>query len=162
MPFVEAFLRVDLKVKEYCTLPYPDHPRGCPNYGMRACCPPEAPVIHDVMDMDRPVFLVWSAFDLAAHVEKMMSKHPSWSYRQAACCLYWQGTARNALMETVNEVERGLYLQGQRPKSLMIPEALGIDVCLMMKEFAGIELEWPPRNLVYKVAVIQGVCTSDD
>ena len=36
---------VDYRARDWCRLPYPDHPRGCPNFGRRADCPPMAPLI---------------------------------------------------------------------------------------------------------------------
>jgi len=82
----------NLKSRGWCKLPYPGHPRGCPNYGKRDICPPKAPLIMDVPDP--PFILVGVSFDLGAWAKKLKKKHPHWSDKKARCCLYWQGKVR--------------------------------------------------------------------
>ena len=76
----------------WCAFRYPGHPKGCPNlYGR---CARRAPYIDDVLDVNRPMWLVFSEFDLAAHVEKMRVKHPDWTERQLRNVLYWQRVSK--------------------------------------------------------------------
>ena len=71
------------------------------------------------------------------------------SKRQLECCLYWQGTARKRLKERINEF---IFLADERYVVNTVPEAMGVNVTETMKR-VGIELEWPPVNLVYQIAM---------
>ena len=140
---------VERRVQKLCTLPYPDHPHGCTNYGRKAGCPPHDRTLWDVLDADRPVMVVWNDFNLAAHANRMRRKHPDWSDRQARCCLYWQGTARRQLRGRVDEV----LASNCELKAVYVPEALGVDVTETMRSI-GVELEWPPVFVVRQVALV--------
>jgi len=79
----------------------------------------------------------------------MRTKHPEWSERQLACCLYWQGTARKQLAERIKEFLKG---QDEHLVVLRCPEATGVNVTATMKTL-GIELERPPVIMAYQVAL---------
>lgn len=138
----------DLTVRRLCCRPYAGHPRGCPNYNRRTSCPPHARTLKTVLDLSRPCYCLWNAFDLFAHVECMKARHPAWSTRQLYCCLYWQGTARAQLKQIVTEFVR------THPRTLIVacPEACGVNVTATMKAL-GVSLEWPPRKIAYQVAL---------
>ena len=108
---------------DWCKFPYPNHPKGCPNYG-REGCPPKAPFIADVMDLRKPIYIAFSEFNLFAHVEKMRAKFPNWSERQLKCVLYWQGTSRKYMKQraTIAKSMTGANLV------LTCPEAHGVNV----------------------------------
>ena len=133
-------------VQSLCAMPYPNHPKGCPNFRHKAGCPPGVELFDRVYDLEAPVFVVYNVFDLAAHVAAMRERHPSWTERQLACCLYWQPRARKSLAEEAKRFARehpGLRLD-------RCPEARGVDVTETMR-LAGVELEWPPRNKAIQV-----------
>lgn len=136
------------EVRGLCRRPYPNHPRGCPNWGKRGSCPPKAKRFKDVFELGE-VFAIWTTFPFGEHVERMRQKHPDWSERQLACCLYWQGTARKNLNA---EIKR--FLIGN---PIMVvtrcPEAMGVDVTKTMLLGACERLEWPPRTVTYQVAM---------
>lgn len=135
-------------VRKLCTQPYPNHPKGCPNWGKRLTCPPAAPVLTEAFDCSKPFYVIWNRFPFGEHVARMKAKHPEWSDRQCRCCLYWQGTARKQLRQQVR-------LFQQRHLGLQVtycPEAIGVDVTATMKKI-GIELEWPPQQWAYQVAL---------
>lgn len=95
------------RVKTWCGLPYPGHPRGCPNYGgTRPHCPHNSPYITEVLDLKKPVYLVFSEFDLAAHVEVMRAKHFDWTDRQLRNVLYWQRRSKKQAMIRAVEIAR--------------------------------------------------------
>ena len=97
---------VQPEMRKLCRHPYPNHPKGCPNFNKKDGCPPSIPLIDKTMDLNREVYAVWNEYPFGEHVEKMRKKHPDWSGRQLACCLYWQGTARKALCnELVTHIE---------------------------------------------------------
>lgn len=94
-------LRYSLRVRNWCSLPYPGHRKGCPNYRNATHCPDQIPFITNVLDISKPMFIVHSEFDLAAHAARMKEKHPNWSERQCRNLLYWQGTSRKQLRDRV-------------------------------------------------------------
>ena len=140
---------LDPRVRGLCRRPYEGHPKGCPNWGKRPTCPPQAPLLGKLVDLSAPVFCVYNAFDLAGLVARMRTRHPHWTDRQAKCCLYWQGTARKALRRKVEE------FMASRPGSIALycPEANGVDVTATMASI-GVKLEWPPENVAYQVALV--------
>lgn len=148
-PAIEVVPRLDLHVRTICQRRYPGHPKGCPNWGKRHTCPPQAPLLGDLLDLDRPVYCLHNCFDLASHVARMRKRHPDWSERRLRCCLYWQGTARKQLRVKVDA-----FLE-KHPGHLtvFVPEACGVDVTATMRSI-GIELEWPPVSTVYQVALV--------
>jgi hypothetical protein len=139
---------VEPRMRGLCRLPYPGHPRGCPNFGRKAGCPPSCPMIGDAIDLGRPVFAIVNEFDLAAHVLRMRLRHPGWSERQLVCCLYWQPTARKHLTAKL------MAFLAAHPDyvSDACPEAGGVNVTETLRR-AGLELEWPPVKVARQVAL---------
>ena len=138
-------------VRSYCQRPYPNHPQGCPNFGKRDTCPPKCPYLEDIYDESKGFWIVWVEFDFAGHCKKMKQKHPDWSKRQIECCLYWQGSVNKELKK---EVREAMYNRGYGKWHITYcPEAMGVDVTQTMKNI-GVKLEWPPKNIVRKVALI--------
>jgi len=163
---------VDGKVRGLCRRRYPGHPKGCPNYGKRPTCPPAAKPIADVISLDLPVWIAWNEYDLAARVEELRAKHPTWSDRQLRCVRYWQGTARKALdlriLAWLNALQQGSTgysgclpnpvhpVYPCSPPGLVVvrcPEACGVNVTETMR-LVHVELEWPPVKIVRHVALI--------
>jgi predicted metal-binding protein len=144
---------IDPSVRALCARRYPGHPRGCPNHGKRPSCPPRAPLLTETLRLDRPVWVVWNRFDLAAHVERLREKHPGWSWRQLSCCLYWQGGARKKLNAEIKKMLTTLGAGAVHFAVIRCPEAQGVNVTETMRR-AGVELEWPPRTVTYQVALV--------
>jgi predicted metal-binding protein len=140
---------VDLNVRGLCTKPYPNHPKGCPNYGKKETCPPKCPELRHVLNLYRPIYAVYAEFNFGQHVKNMYKKHPEWTYRQASCCLYWQGSVRSKLKKYAAEQMRSL------PGTVLVtcPEAAGVNVTKSMRQ-AGVTLEWPPKNITRMVYLI--------
>ena len=137
-------------VRDLCTAPYPNHPKGCPNFGKRDTCPPRCKLLSEVLNLNEDVWALWATFDIGSHIEKMRRLHPSWSKRQLVCCLYWQGTVRKFLRV---ESERWLaeYMADtpqEKGKFIILtcPEATGVNVTQTMADI-GIDLEWPPEHV---------------
>ncbi len=139
---------VNSEVVALCRRRYHNHPRGCPNWGKKQGCPPKARPIAKVIDLRKPTYCIYNAFDLASHVNRMRERHPAWTHYQLRCCLYWQGTARKHLKEKIKMFLR-LFPEYT---VLRTPEACGVDVTATMAS-AGILLEWPPEHLAYQVAL---------
>lgn len=137
---------IDEGVRFLCLRPYPNHPKGCPNFNKKDTCPPKIKLWQEICDTRLATWIYYTRFDLKSHVERMKSKHPDWSDRQLNCCLYWQNSARKPLKEYIKENR----IPGQL--ITMCPEAMGINVTATMKNI-GIILEWPPVNWTYQVAM---------
>ena len=135
--------------QEMCKLPYPGHPKGCPNYGKRRACPPRQRLLPDIFNMTRPLYVICTSFDLKSHVSFLQKTHPTWSRRQLYCCLYWQGKARKNLKAAAEEFKKnnsGYFVS-------FCPEAMGVNVSSMMKKVVEVSLEWPVETIAYQVAI---------
>ena len=139
---------MDPTVRALCRQPYHGHPKGCPNWNTRPTCPPDAKMLTELLDVSSPMYCIYSAFDLASHVARMRARHPDWSDRKLACCLYWQGTSRKMLREIV----RRFLQEHPRCEIVYCPEACGVDVTATMASI-GVHLEWPPVAVAYHVAL---------
>lgn len=141
-------LVIDYRSREWCKLPYPDHKNGCPNYGKKAECPPEAPLIKDFIDLTIPHWFIVVKFNILAHIKRMKEKHPMWSDRQAKCVLYWQGTVRKTLRdECLN------FCRSSNRIFTLLPEAMGVQVIQTAKKI-GIPIEVKPKEFIHKIALI--------
>lgn len=135
--------------RSMCVLPYKNHKKGCPNYGKKPDCPPNVPMFDKVFDINKPIYAIFSTYDLHSHTEKMRKLHPNWTETQLLNVLYWQGTARKMLKESISKFNQIYKDKGYF--STTSPEAMGVDVTKTLQN-AGIQLEWPARDTVYKVA----------
>ena len=124
------------RVDRWCQMPYPDHPKGCPNFGQQDRCPPKAPHVSDYFDLSRPLYLVNSEFDLDAHARRMAKEHPHWTARQCRCVLYWQSTSRRHMRERAKAVMTWLGLNAMAE----VPEAMGVNVYATAR-LSGLKLE---------------------
>lgn len=140
------------RIRKLCTRPYPGHRKGCPNFNKRKGCPPKTKLVTSILDMQKPVWLVWNIFGFGAHVGTLRKKHPDWSERQLANCLYWQGKARKQLRVRVAKFLLGRGREAIYYKVLYIPEAHGVNVTATMAKH-GLALQWPPKDYTVQVAV---------
>lgn len=139
---------IQTSVRKLCCCSYPNHPKGCPNFGKKATCPPAVKCFEEVFNMAQPFYAIWTTFPFGEHVAKMKAIHPDWSSRQLECCLYWQGTARKKLKTEIARFKSG------HPNLFVTtcPEAMGVNVTATMAKI-GEQLEWPPKNITYQVAI---------
>ncbi len=152
MSIKKAKIIVDYKVKKLCKKPYYNHPKGCPNYNKRSSCPPQSNKIEDMIDLSKPTYVIFTTFDLKKHVHRMRRKHSRWTYRQLACCLYWQGITRKNLHQEILRFLDKTKKSKREYKVIKVPESFGVNVTSTMLGI-GHELEWPPKNKTYQVAV---------
>lgn len=140
--------QLDISVRGLCVKAYPGHTKGCPNFNHKKGCPPGAPLFNDVFDISKPVYAIVNSFNLKEHRERMQVAHPSWSLRQLDCCLYWQPKARKQLMAGIKQFLK----ENSEYHVTTCPEAMGIEITKALYS-VGIQLEWPPRNIAYQVAL---------
>lgn len=152
MPWTTVTVCVQHDVRGLCCKPYPGHARGCPNFGTKAGCPPQAPLIEAVLDLSRPVTAVYNVFDLAGHREWMRGLHPDWSPRQLDCCLYWQMGARKRLRDEIVKWTMESPFERLAMIAVETPEACGVNLTETMRS-AGIVLEWPPDRVAYQIVL---------
>ena len=143
-------LRINLKARDWCRLPYPDHPKGCPNYNHKATCPPKVCLVSDYFDLTEPLYLVAVHFDLGTHIQRMLGTHPKWSKRQARCVLYWQAGVNKGLAHEAQEL-CGFFRNGYGYTTC--PEAMGVNV-IATAQVCGIPIQTKPTDTVYKVAFV--------
>lgn len=134
--------------KAWCELSYPGHKKGCPNYGKS--CP--LPRVKTYFDLTKPHWFAIVKFNLEFHAIKMKYFHPGWSERQCRCVLYWQGSVRKLL-----DKECVSFINGRNLIWHKIPEAMGVDVMLTMKNI-GLYIETKPKIIVRKIALIGVPC----
>lgn len=140
-------LECEHKFQCFCRRPYPNHARGCPNHAKKQGCPPQ-PLINYVLNFKKPVYVVYTEFNIAQHAEKMKKLHPNWSERQIYCCLYWQPKARKAQRQEESKALKQYNLD----IVIKSPEAYGVNVDSLMKKLK-INLEWPPRKITRIVSL---------
>jgi len=140
-------IRLNPHTSDWCQLPYPNHPKGCPNFNKKPTCPPKAKWIEELVKP--PYFLVGVKFNLKTHITRMRAKHPKWSEKQLKCLLYWQPHINKKLRQTAER------LASQIPNSTVLytPEANGVHI-FKTCETIGITLERNPKNYVWKIAII--------
>lgn len=140
---------IDMQAREWCKLPYHGHPRGCPNFGRRAICPPQAPLVTDFLNLEKDTWLMVAAYELRAHMDRLASLYPHWSDLQLRNPLYWQGSVNSylrMLCENFTEKHSNVIFT-------LIPEAMGVHVFDTALRF-GLPLEKQPKKIVFKVALL--------
>jgi hypothetical protein len=142
-------LVVDYRAREWCKLPYPDHPKGCPNYGKKPACPPNAPLINEFIDLNKTIWFVVVKFNLGEHTKRMRIKYPNWSDRQARCVLYWQPRVNKRLKYLCKSYSEGI----ENSVYTTCPEAMGVNVIQTSKTL-GIPIHSRPKDVVYKIGLI--------
>ncbi len=147
IPLYGQELILDQRVRGWCKNRYHNHPKGCPNYGKRATCPPQAPQFENFIDIKKPMLLVVVSFKLKNHIENMRLKHPNWSEYQLRCVLYWQGGVRATLKKAVAEALK-VYPD---MISTDCPEAMGVHVIKTAKKWFDIKMI--PSDMAYKIAI---------
>lgn len=138
------------KVQDLCKCHYPNYPKGCPNYGKKETCPPQAKLINYILDLNKRVYLIWTDFDVGKHARRMKKKHPHWSEKQMYCCRYWQSTARKIHKEEIEKLQEKYKFK----KVIRSPEGNGVNVFGLMKKM-GVVLEWPPRKITRVISLAQ-------
>ena len=133
----------------WCTLPYPGHKNGCPNFGKNESCPPQAPYFLDIYKPD--VFVAFMRFDFGEFLSKKREIHPDWTERALRNPWHFQGHLDSRLRSFVNS-----ELDNPEFKNFIVvssPEAMGVNMHLTALR-AGVKLEWPPQKNMYRLALL--------
>ena len=149
----EVFVDERARDGTWCTMKYPNHPKGCPNFNKKDTCPPLAPKVEDLINVLGETYAVVYTFDLKAHAEKMKKKHEHWSRRQCRNPLYWQNSVRSKLRKMSHNLAVVLNtISAKKHIVLEIPEANGVNVFKTMAK-TGVFLKSDP-DIVRKVMLI--------
>lgn len=135
--------------RRWCSLPYYNHPKGCP---MQESCNRSFSKMHiydDVFNRQAISWCIWESFDLGAHAKKMKMLHSEWSSRMCRNLLYWQGGVRKRRQDKVKEFFRRKNLWG---KYACVTKGFGINTYATMKK-AGIILE-PIKD----IQMVRSIC----
>lgn len=134
-------------VRDWCKLSYPDHPKGCPMYNTRPSCPPQAPLLEDLVKP--PFYLVLQEFDLEQQEKRMKLKHPDWSVKMCRNPRYWQ---KSFMKQILAEAQQFLW---KFPQGMILvrPEANGVNLFSTCR-LHGVRLERNPQKIVKKMVLI--------
>lgn len=137
-----------LDAEKFCLKPYPNHPKGCPNYGKKKGCPPNLPKIEELLNFNKNVYLIYTEFNIGEHARRMKKMHPDWSDKQVYCVLYWQPKARKMQRQEEEKARK------EKDINLVLtsPEAMGVNIVSLMNKI-GVKLEWPPRKITRLVSI---------
>jgi len=160
------------KTRIWCQLPYPNHPKGCPNYNKNPICPPNAQYMESILNEYFHFYLIYAKFDLKRQRERMFSLHKNWSNKQANCLLYWQNSVKKQLADFIKIIismnknsnifllscGSGFNFTTLNQDIIYSMEAAGIDVFKTLKN-NGIHFELKPKN---KVILTTLLCSKDE
>lgn len=151
----------------WCTLPYPNHPNGCPNYNKNPLCPPNTQILDYKLDNYNAFYLVYAKFQLSEYIKEMLEKHPGWFYRQASCVLYWQGSVKRCIKTILKIIFRKnpdnqfyIFASGSGFKKVLCDqekiysmEAGGIDVFKTLRN-NDIKFEIKPKKFILLINLL--------
>jgi hypothetical protein len=147
---VNGILEINYACRNFCTIAYHGHKKGCPNFGVHEQCPPKIGLVENIFDLNRDLYFVTEEFDLKSHVEKMKLSHPTWTSIQLKNLLYWQGGVRKRLKEKTEA-----FIKENNPTMIytLLPEAMGVMVINTSLKI-GIPIEKSPVNKVIKISLV--------
>jgi len=128
----------------WCSLPYPGHPEGCPNFPE---CIQERPHIDEYEGYEW--FGVVRRYDLDAHAEEMRTLHPDWPESELRNDQEWQD-------ELVSELRKEAEAFANLSKGDVIlerPEGHGVDMWATMAG-NGIKLETNSPGIIHKIVIV--------
>lgn len=139
---VTGTLEIDYNVRDYCTNPYPGHPEGCPHFGKRKECPPQAPLIEDFIDLSKPHYFIIVKYDCghnSLEIPEKKEKTPD----------VWEEHMNPVLCEYIQEFQKTC------PGTVFTlhPSAVGVDVFKTARKM-GISLKSNPEKTLCKIALI--------
>jgi predicted metal-binding protein len=182
MPCVEINyddLIFDEQVQTYCNNPK----FKCPNYGHSWACPPEAPYLEEEISKYKKYFLIYSEYDLKAHVDRVKLKKPKKSEDSIRNSFYRKQIMRDSIekelksyVKKLKDADHEYFIlwdghcrlcekEGKRctydfniacryPDEIRYSmEAIGINVTETVRNL-NFGIEWPPKNFVYRFGII--------
>ncbi len=156
----------------------------CPNYNHSWACPPAVLYLKKTISHFKKLFIFYSKFDVKAHLREEKDKNPKWSERRILNRLFYSSFISDILEKEIfeflesnkknynesliiwdghcricfNKEEKGCTYDSGKPcrypdKIRYDMSAAGINTHETAKNL-NIELEWPPTNYIYRVALV--------
>jgi hypothetical protein len=154
-------LIIDPNVRDYCLLPYPDHPHGCPNYGKSPLCPPQS-VFHPLSHYEpfSSFHLAICQFNLETYCEERRRRFPKSTDKALRNPRLYQAHVKKIFHSTIDrfiEVEGidtyEIFGCGSGHKNAPSMESVGLHPIRMMQNL-GINVELRPNNRIHFAALI--------
>ncbi|MBU7016320.1 MAG: hypothetical protein HXS44_02330 [Theionarchaea archaeon] len=141
---VTGTLKIDHNVRDLCRKPYPGHPKGCPNYGKKKECPPQAPLLEDFIDISQPHYFV-----VLKCIRNGRFPNQESTLEEAQFHSYWSDTLEKILCKYIQEFQK------DHPGTVFTyhPSAVGVDV-LETARNVGIPLQENPEKVFHKIVLI--------
>ena len=118
------------KTHIWCTLPYPGHKKGCPNFNKNPLCPPNVKIMENILDDFSFYYLILANFDIFKYANQMIHKHPDWSERKARCVLYWQKSVKKLMREYI----KNIYLKNPSYNFYLFSSGAGENISLINQD----------------------------
>lgn len=153
MPIIKCdkLITVPLRVaNRWCTLPYPNHPKGCPNHPRCRHSLRKRLTAEEVFDLDRPMYICYATFDLKGWAAEMKRRHPNWTERQCRNLRYWQKGVDGRVARLAHNFIKKEDLKGY----YWLSEGFGVNVYATCRR-AGLQLEQIRHiNIVRKLVIL--------
>lgn len=160
------------KTHTWCTLPYPGHKKGCPNFNKNPLCPPNTKIMENILENYNFFYLILANFDIFKYSNYLIDKHPEWSERKARCLLYWQKSVKKLIRAYISNIlsknpnnQFYLFSSGAGENIPILDqdeiysmEAAGIDVIHSLIN-NNIEIEIKPKK---KVKLVNLLCSDKE
>jgi predicted metal-binding protein len=157
------------KVGDWCKLSYPEHPKGCPNYGKSETCPPNAPFLKEKLKQYEKFTLYYIRINYKGYIEYKLKQHPDWTLRNCRNVNRWQSSAKKYLRESIpieirespnyfilwsgsgSKKSKNQKIKKESPKYAM--ESVGINVMSTFKQL-GLDMDIKAVNMVTLVNLV--------
>lgn len=136
-------------IKTWCGKPYPNHPKGCPNFNKKIGCPMNNKNIDEIINVKKPIYIFGIGFDLENHRRIMKRKHPDWTEKQCGNVLYWQKGLRKKLKKLIQDFRISF------PNYIVdtLPEGHGVNITRMLLN-EEVPYTWDyPLRYVWQIAI---------
>lgn len=145
-------------VRQWCCLPYPHHPKGCPNYGGNPLCPPKAPYRPDILRKYDEFHIATIQFDICKYVELRKQSRPDDSDAQLRNLWHWQHAVKRRLRDAIKSSQikfREVFLSGAGAEGKQSMESAGVFVFATLQR-NGIKFDRKARDSIVLVALLCG------
>lgn len=110
--------------RKFCAIAYENNPNGCPKYGKRPSCPPNAPMFDEVFDLTKTIYAIFSTDE----------------------------NNEVAIKNLYNAVDE-FKATNNNYHACLSPEALGIDFAQTLNNLE-VNVEWPVKDSITRVALL--------
>lgn len=99
------FTKSEKQRNRWCQMPYPGHPKGCPNFGRSPTCPPQVGMRPDILVTYDIFILTYAIFDFKNYQqqrwEETQDNREYWNENRIKCNLYWQSSVKKLMKKFI-------------------------------------------------------------